>query len=149
MAAPIVPVLKKDGTVRICGDYKLSVNQASKVDSYPLSRIDDLFASLPGGKTFTKLDLANVPTNKFHGMTNPRKLWRLTHIKDFFAFFLGYLLPPSIFQRTMETFLQDLSGVCLYLDDILITGKTDQEHLNNLSAVLQRLATAGMKLKPE
>ena len=45
-AAPIVPVLKKDGTVRICGDYKLSVNQASKIDSYPLPRIDDLFASL-------------------------------------------------------------------------------------------------------
>ena len=41
-AAPIVPVLKKDGTVRICGDYKLSVNQASKVDSYPLPKIDDL-----------------------------------------------------------------------------------------------------------
>ena len=59
-AAPIVPVLKKDGTVRICGDYKLSVNQASKIDSYPLPRIDDLFASLAGGKTFTKLDLANA-----------------------------------------------------------------------------------------
>ena len=41
-AAPIVPVLKKEGTVRICGDYKLSVNQASKIDSYPLPRIDDL-----------------------------------------------------------------------------------------------------------
>ena len=59
-AAPIVPVLKKDGTVRICGDYKLSVNQASKIDSYPLPKIDDLFASLTGGKSFTKLDLANA-----------------------------------------------------------------------------------------
>ena len=49
----------------------------------------------------------------------------------------------------METLLQGFSGVCLYLDDILITGKTDQEHLNNLSAVLQRLAATGMKLKPE
>ena len=49
----------------------------------------------------------------------------------------------------METLLQGFYGVCLYLDDILITGKTDQEHLNNLSAVLQRLAAAGIKLKPE
>ena len=57
---PIVPVLKKDGTVRICGDYKLTVNQASKVDSYPLPKIDDLFASLAGGKTFSKLNLANA-----------------------------------------------------------------------------------------
>ena len=49
----------------------------------------------------------------------------------------------------METLLQGLPGVCLYLDDILITGKTNQEHLNNLAAVLQRLAAADMKLKPE
>ena len=47
--ASILPVLKKDGTVRLCGDYKLSVNKASKIDSYPLPRIDNLFASLAGG----------------------------------------------------------------------------------------------------
>jgi len=49
----------------------------------------------------------------------------------------------------MEILLQGLPGVCLYLDDILITGKTDLEHLNNLSAVLQRYSSVGMKLKPE
>ena len=59
-AAPIVPVLKKDGTVRICGDYKLTVNQAAKINSYPLPKISDLFASLAGGQTFSKLDLANA-----------------------------------------------------------------------------------------
>ena len=51
-AAPIVPVLKQDGTLRICGDYKVTVNRAAKTDSYPLPRIYDLFASLTGGKTF-------------------------------------------------------------------------------------------------
>ena len=59
-AAPIVPVLKKDGTVRICGDYNLTVNQAAKVDSYPLPKINDLFASLAGGQRFSKLDLASA-----------------------------------------------------------------------------------------
>ena len=54
-AAPIVPVLKQDGSVRICGDYKLTVNQAAKTDSFPLPRIDDLFASLAGGQAFSKL----------------------------------------------------------------------------------------------
>ena len=47
-AAPIVPVLKNDGSVHICGDYKLTANQAAKVDTYPLPRIEDLLASLAG-----------------------------------------------------------------------------------------------------
>ena len=59
-AAPIVPVVKLDGSIRICGNYKVTVNKAAEVESYPLPRIDDLLASLGGGKTFTKLDLAHA-----------------------------------------------------------------------------------------
>ena len=62
-AAPIVPVVKQDGSVRICGDYKVTVNTAAKVDAYPLPRIEDLFASLNGGTAFTKLDLARTLGN--------------------------------------------------------------------------------------
>ena len=61
----------------------------------------------------------------------------------------GVSAAPSIFQRIMETLLQGLPGVCLYLDDILVTGQSDQELLTNLSVVLQKLAAAGMKLKPD
>ena len=57
---PIVPVTKRDGSVRICGDYKVTVNQAALPDSYPLARIDDLFAALSGGRVFSKLDLAHA-----------------------------------------------------------------------------------------
>ena len=59
-AAPIVPVLKRDGSIRICGDYKVTVNLAAKTDTYPLPKIDDLFASLSGGKLFSKVDLASA-----------------------------------------------------------------------------------------
>ena len=59
-ATPIVPVVKRDGTVRICGDYKLMANVVSKTDPYPLPRIEDIFASLAGGKAFTKLDLEHA-----------------------------------------------------------------------------------------
>ena len=60
-AAPIVPVLKGNGhNVRICGDFKLTVNKASRLDTCPLPRIDDLYASLAGGQSFTKLDLKNA-----------------------------------------------------------------------------------------
>ena len=54
-------MLKSDKTsVRICGDFKLTVNQVSKLDRYPIPKIEDLFAQLAGGKSFTKLDLSQA-----------------------------------------------------------------------------------------
>ena len=47
-ATPIVPIMKKDSTIRVCGDYKLTVNQATQTEVYPLLRIDKHFASLLG-----------------------------------------------------------------------------------------------------
>ena len=145
--APIVPVLKKDGTVRICGDYKLTLNQAAKTDSYPLPKINDLFASLAGGETFSKLDLANaylqIPLDeafqKLVTINTHKGLYKYNRLP------FGISAAPSIFQRTMESILQGLPGVCVYLDNILITGKNDEEHLTNLSAVLQKMSAAGMK----
>lgn len=55
-----MPVLKEDKTARICGDYKLMVNQVSKLEEYPLPYIEDLFATLAGGKLFTKLDMSQT-----------------------------------------------------------------------------------------
>ena len=59
-AAPIVPVMKGDGSIRICGDYKLRVNRGAKADVYPIPSIDKIFASVAGGKEFTKLDLSHA-----------------------------------------------------------------------------------------
>ena len=59
-AAPIVPVLKGDGKLRLCGDYKVTVNPMLEVNRYPLPKPDDLFAILAGGKHFTKIDLTNT-----------------------------------------------------------------------------------------
>lgn len=54
-AAPIVPILKPDNSIRICGDYKTAVNQFSRVDNFPIPKVED-FATLGGGEKFTKLD---------------------------------------------------------------------------------------------
>ena len=60
-AAPIVPVLKKDGdSVRICGDFKQTINKVSNLDKYPIPRIEDLMTKLTGGKKFTVLDLSQA-----------------------------------------------------------------------------------------
>ena len=148
-AAPIVPVLKQDGNVRICGDYKLTVTAVTKLDIYPLPRIEDLFTSLSGGKYFSKLDLAQAylqlpldeASRKYVTINTQKVLYQYTRLP------FGIASAPSIFQRTMENLLQGIPKVCVYLDDILITGATEAEHLNNLNDVLSRLEQAGMRLK--
>ena len=55
-AAPIIPVVKQDGSIRVCRDYKLTANNVSHFESYPLPRVEDLFSALSGGKAFSKLD---------------------------------------------------------------------------------------------
>ena len=147
-AAPIVPVLKGDGCIRICGDYKVTVNQAAKLDKYPIPRIEELFASLAGGN---KLDLSHAylqiplaPESQKYVTVNTHKgLFKYKRLP------FGVASAPSIFQRVMETLLQGIAGVCVYLDDILVTGHTEQEHLHNLTQVLSRLETARMRLKRE
>ena len=61
-AAPIVPVPKRDGKFRICGDYKVTVNPHLDIEQYPLPKPQDLFVSLAGGQKFTNLDLYNRRT---------------------------------------------------------------------------------------
>ena len=60
-ASPIVAVLKRDGNnIRICGDFKQTLNPVSRLDRYPIPRIQDLFSQLSGGKLFSKLDLSQA-----------------------------------------------------------------------------------------
>ena len=59
-ATPVVPVTKQDGTARICADYRLTVNKVSKLDAYPIPKLDDLYTKLSGGETFTELDLSHA-----------------------------------------------------------------------------------------
>ena len=59
-AALIVPVMKPDRSVRIRGDYKVTVNRVPKLDKYPIPKIDNMFTSLSGGQHFLKLDLLHT-----------------------------------------------------------------------------------------
>ena len=150
-AAPVVPVLKKDNSMRLCGDYKVTINQVAKTDTYPLPRIDDLFASLAGGTCFSKLDLAHA----YHQIPLDEASKKYATINTYKGLYCYNRLPfgissaPSIFQRTIENILQDTAGVAVYIDDILITGKDDAEHLQNLDKVLSKLEEAGVRLKKD
>ena len=148
-ATPIVPVPKADGTVRICGDYKVTINQHLKVDHYPMPKAEDIFSTLNGGKKFTKLDLSQAylqlaldeESQKLTTIHTHKGLFRYTRLP------YGIASAPAIFQMTMDKILQGLNGVSCYLDDILVTGIDDTEHLNNLQKVFERLQEYGVQLK--
>ena len=150
-ATPIVPVVKRDGSIKICGDYKLTVNQIAQVDTYPLPLVQDILASFANGKAFTKLDLAHAyqqlsldnDSRPYTTINTHRGLFRYTCLP------FGVAAAPAIFQRTMESLLEDLPHVCIYLDDILVTGESETAHLQNLAAVLEQLESAGVHLKRE
>lgn len=148
-ASPIVPVVKGDGSVRICGDYKVTINQALSVESYPLPTPEDLFATLAGGVIFSKLDLSHAYQQLEVDDTSRQYLTISTH-KGLFSYnrlSYGVASAPAIFQRTMENLLQDVDGVAVYLDDILISGKDEADHAEKLRTVLERLSQAGLRLK--
>ena len=148
-AAPIVPVVKWDGTICICGVYKLTVNRAAKVDSYPLPHVEDLFASRAGGETFSKLDLAHAYLQLLLD-DNSKPLLTINTSKGLFQYRrlpFGVASALAIFQRTIKSILKGLLHTSVYLDDILVTGDSETEHLHNLEEVLKCLSKAGIRLR--
>ncbi|KAK4321215.1 hypothetical protein Pmani_007945 [Petrolisthes manimaculis] len=148
-AAPLVPILKSDGSVRLCGDYKITVNQVCRVDPYPLPRIEDIFAELRGGQSFTKIDLHSAYSQIPIHHEYQEYLTVNTHMGLFKVKRLpfGVNAAVGIFQRIICNVLRGLKGVSVYLDDILVTGKDDREHIHNLENVLISLRDSGLQLK--
>ncbi|KAL5491807.1 hypothetical protein EMCRGX_G017171 [Ephydatia muelleri] len=148
-AAPIILVVKRDGSVRICGDFKLTVNRATTLESYPLPRVDELLASLGKSKVFSKLDLSNAylqlpvddESKELLTISTHRGLYRYNRLP------FGVASAPAIFQRSMESLLRGIPGVCVFFDDILVSGPSERDHLCNLEKVLSCLEESGLKLK--
>ena len=145
-----MPVPKKDGRIRLCGDYKLTINPELDIERYPLPKPQELFATLAGGKNslnsisvrhnYLQLPLQES-SRSYVTINTPRGLYQFTRLS------FGVSSAPALFKKTMDTILQGLSGVKCYIDDILVTGATDQEHMRNLECVLKRLQTHGLRLK--
>ena len=148
-AAPLVPVQKPDGSIRLCGDYKVTVNQACQVDKYPLPTVNEVFSQLSGGKSFTKIDLSQAYSQITVHEDDQKYLTVNTH-KGLFAVTrlpFGVSSAPGIFQRLMSCILGDISGVAVYLDDILITGRNEWEHSATIRKVFEKIREVGLKVK--
>jgi hypothetical protein len=154
---PVVPVKKppkpgkEKGEIRVCGDYSVTVNPQLMDHRHPLPLPEDLMRKLGGGYGFSKIDLAAAYNQVKLGPESQRRLALSTHkgvlLQKRLPF--GIKSAPGYFQQIMDQLTQDLPGVAVYLDDILVSGANAEDHVQNLKRLLQRLQEKGLRCRPE
>ena len=151
-ASPVVLVRKKDGSLRFCIDLR-KLNARTVKDAYSIPRIEDALDSLNGACIFTSLDLKSgywqvelddksIPLTAF--TVGPLGFYECVRMP------FGLTNAPATFQRLMESCLGDLhlNWCIIYLDDIIIFSKDPDDHITRLEGVFEKLAEAGLILKP-
>ena len=151
-SSPVCMVTKKDGTIRFCIDYR-KLNGVTKKNSYPLPRIDETLDSLGGNEWFCTLDLQSGYWQIGMYPNDIEKTAFSSHMGlfQYNVMPFGLCNAPATFEAMMETLLSDLlwKRCLVYLDDIVVFGKTFDECLINLEMVLTRIMSNGLKLKPK
>ena len=150
-ASPIVVVPKKNNAVRLCGDFKTTLNPALCAEQYPLPKIEDIFASLAGGQKFSKIDLRqaflSMPVaeehRKYVTISTEKGLYQMNRLP------YGTTDSSAKWQKAIDQILNGVPGTKCIIDDIIITGSSDNDHLKNLDTVLTRLEVNGLKANPE
>uniref|UniRef100_A0A8R1EJJ9 RNA-directed DNA polymerase n=1 Tax=Caenorhabditis japonica TaxID=281687 RepID=A0A8R1EJJ9_CAEJA len=147
-AAPVVVVDKKDGTIRLCGDYSTGLNDALETHQHPLPTAEDIFTTLNGGKYFTQIDLAEAYL-QIEVEEQCKKLLTInTHLGLFYPNRLpfGVKTAPAIFQQIIDTMISGLEGVAAYMDDLVICGSTIEEHNARLHKLFKRIEEFGLRV---
>ncbi|XP_015122715.1 uncharacterized protein K02A2.6-like [Diachasma alloeum] len=150
-ATPAIFVKKPNGTIRVAGDYKVTVNSCIKSSEYQLPSSAEAMATLNGGTIFSQIDLKNAykqlrvdeETANTLTLSTPKGLYKVNVLLD------GLNIAPRIFQKFLVTRLQDIPGVLIYLDKIKIQGSTKEEHDIRLREVLRRLEIANLRINRE
>src|SRR5436190_19763325 len=149
-ASPVVIVDKKDSTQRFCVDYR-GLNKITKIDRYPLPRIDELLETFRTANWFTTLDLASGYWQVEMNEADKEKTAFITHkgLYEFNVMPFGLCNAPGTFQRLMNFVLQDFLGkfVAVYLDDIIIYSRTFEQHIDHIQLIFEALRTATLKIK--
>ncbi len=148
-AAPVL-VRKKDGSLRLCIDFRW-LNKVTIRDNFPLPRIDDTIEALYGAQYFSTLDLISGYWQIEINESDKHKTAFICErgLFEFNRMPFGLTNAPSTFQRVMNNIFQYIlhKHVLVYLDDIIIYSKTFDDHIEHLREVFQLIRQAGLKLK--
>jgi hypothetical protein len=150
-ASPIVIDIKKNGKVRVCADFKVTINRFIKKQLHPLPTLNEIANEFAGFKEFSIIDLKDA---YYQVLVDPscRKYLTIATEKGFFQYKrlpFGITVAPMLFQRFMDTLFADIPGVVCVQDDIALGGTDRTDHLNRLRLVLSRLHQVGLAVQPD
>jgi len=137
--APVLFVKKKDGSLRLCIDYR-QLNQVTIKNKYPLLRIDDLFDQLQGSSIFSKIDLrTGYHQLRIRKEDIPKSAFRTRYGHyEFTVMPFGLTNAPAAFMDLMNQVFKEYLDqfVIVFIDDILVYSRSDEEQENHLRVVL-------------
>ncbi len=147
--SPIVPVRKKDGTVRLCVDFR-ELNKVTPLRRYYLPSLTEILDRVGNARALSKLDLVSG----FHQISMDEGSEDLTSFIcpmgkfKFCRMPFGLKNAPAIFQSVLEEVLKPVSDVCSnYIDDVIVYSDSWSEHLTDLTRVIKRLGEVGLTIK--
>lgn len=126
----------------------MTVNSQLVVDEHPLPTADELFASMAGGVISSKIDLLQAYLQMEVRLEDRHLLTLNTHkgLYRYNRLIYGIASAPAIWQRTIESILEDIPGVAIFLDDIRIAGSNVEDHFRTLEKVLARLQEYNVRI---
>ena len=150
-ASPVVWVIKKNGDIRMCADYKVHVNDKIASDAFPLPCIETIFCNMKGAKFFAKIDLKSAywqielekKAKEISVINTSRGLYAVNRLQ------MGMKNAAAIFQRTMENILANIDGILIYQDDVAVFASNEQALKDKLQLVVNKLKERRVTINTE
>ena len=150
-ATPVVPIVKPNGSIRLCADYSQTINDQMIVPQHPFPGFEEVLNKLKGGKKFSTLDVRtaflHIPvthrTSEILTINTHLGLFRVKRLM------FGVSSAPAIWQKYIESVISGLNGVAVVHDDIIVTGSNDKEHKTNLESLFHTFLSHGIHLNKD
>lgn len=150
-AAPTVYTKKPNGSIRMCADFSTGLNDALETYHHPLPTPDSIFATLNGGKYFSKIDftdaffqiLVDDSSKEYLTINTHRGLFQYNRLP------FGIKTASAIFQQVIDAMISGLNRTCGFQDDVMVNGRTIEEHNDNLIALFERIKEWGFHVSME